>query len=284
MRFLDYVLACNSFDLNQYLPLLIDGRCMGHMRPAAVEAVLEFDHMFRRTAEGVELTTEGEGIRERSEPLGEVLQTLVERGALSHLHGEQYPATPGGRHQAWVLIDRAAAPFFGIRAFGQHLNGYVGDGQDLRLWIGRRSADRRNFPGKLDHLVAGGLPYGIGLEQNLLKECWEEAGLEPALARDARPVGTVTYCTSSQRGLKPDTLYCYDLQLPEEFEPRCTDGEVEGFELWPIKQVMEAIREDEVFKLNCNLVIIDFLIRRGYIGPEDEDYEALVTGLHPSLP
>lgn len=284
MRFLDYITACNNYDPADYEPLVIDGRRMGHMRPEAAEAVLAFDALFRRTAAGIELTTEREDIEQRSRPLAAVLGKLVETGLLSHLHGELYQATPGGRDQGRVLIDRAAAAFFGIRAFGQHINGYVGAGRELRLWVGKRSSDRRNFPGKLDHLVAGGLPYGIGFEENLIKECREEAGIAAALARTAVPVGTVTYVAASSRGLKPDTLYCYDLPLPEDFEPRCTDGEVEGFQLWPIDQVMETIRDGEAFKLNCNLVIIDFLIRHGYIGPGDEDYQDLVTGLHPALP
>ena len=47
---------------------------------------------------------------------------------------------------------------------------------------------------------------------------------------------------------------------------------------------METLEAGASFKLNCNLVIIDFLIRHGYISPEHEDYLFLVNGLHPSLP
>jgi hypothetical protein len=48
--------------------------------------------------------------------------------------------------------------------------------------------------------------------------------------------------------------------------------------------VAEIVRETEEFKANCNLVIIDFLIRHGLLDPDQEDYTRLVTGLHRSLP
>ena len=183
-----------------------------------------------------------------------------------------------------MLIDRAAAAHFGIRAFGQHLNGFVTGPDGLKLWVGRRSADRVHYPGRLDHLVAGGLPYGIDLRENLLKECWEEAGIAENLARAARPVGLVTYVAETPQGLKPDTLFCYDLQLPADFRPRCTDGEVAEFNLLPVQEVMELVRDTHEFKLNCNLVIIDFLIRHGLLGPEYPGYTELATGLHTRLP
>ena len=47
----------------------------------------------------------------------------------------------------------------------------------------------------------------------------------------------------------------------------------------PIEKVAKIVRETNEFKLNCNLVIIDFLVRHGYIGVEDEDYVEIVKGL-----
>ena len=74
--------------------------------------------------------------------------------------------------------------------------------------------------------------------------------------------------------------FCFDLELPSNFVPRNTDGEIESFALWPIERVAETVAETREFKDNCNLVIIDFLIRHGFIPPDDPDYVALVRGLH----
>lgn len=284
MRYRDYIEQCNRHELADFVPLMYGEHKLGYLRKSFAETISAWEALFTLTPDRVELTARGDGIDDRSRPWNRMLRELVEQGALGYLTGEPYPVTPAGRDQTLFVIDRAAAPLFGVRAFGQHINGFVRTADGLRLWVGKRAADRRNFPGKLDHLVAGGLPYAVSLAANLVKECWEEAGIPAELARCAMPTGAVTYVAESSRGLKPDTLYCYDLELPADFQPRCTDGEVEAFELWPIDKVMETLLAGPSFKLNCNLVIIDFLIRHGYIAPDHEDYLYLVNGLHPALP
>jgi hypothetical protein len=83
----------------------------------------------------------------------------------------------------------------------------------------------------------------------------------------------------NDHGLKPDTLFVYDLEMPEGMEPRNTDGEVEAFRLWPIDEVAEAVRGTDDFKFNVNLVLIDFMIRHGHLDPEDPEYLDLALGL-----
>ena len=61
--------------------------------------------------------------------------------------------------------------------------------------------------------------------------------------RSAKAVGAITYNLETEKGLKPDTLYCYDLELPTEFRPRCIDGEVAGFELLSIRDVMKIVAD-----------------------------------------
>jgi hypothetical protein len=65
--------------------------------------------------------------------------------------------------------------------------------------------------------------------------------------------------------LKRDALFCYDLELPLSFIPEPMDGEVESFELQTLDWVLQKIVEGgpNGYKPNCNLVIIDFLIRLG---------------------
>jgi len=93
----------------------------------------------------------------------------------------------------------------------------------------------------------------------------------------------VSYLRDGDWGLKPDTLYCYDLELPTNFEPRSLDGEVESFQLMPIEEVAALVDGSDQFKPNVNLVIIDFLVRHGLLGPERDDYLALAMGLRTGL-
>lgn len=59
--------------------------------------------------------------------------------------------------KAFFSLERAAAPYFGIKAYGVQMNGYVEREGQKFLWLGKRSQAKSTFPGMLDHLVAGGL-------------------------------------------------------------------------------------------------------------------------------
>jgi isopentenyldiphosphate isomerase len=284
MSFLDRIRDCNRWEPADFIPFTLGGDRVGHVRRSFAQQLRQWPKVFRVDPGEVAWVYPLPGFEDRSQAMQDVLEELAKRGVVSHLHGEKYPVTCGNRDQAHMLVDRACAPHFGVRAFGQHMNGFVrADGQ-LKMWIGRRSADRRVYPLHLDNLVAGGLPWGVSLADNLRKECREEADIPNELADCALPVSAVTYCRDSQRGLKPDVMYCYDLELPPDFEPRCTDGEVESFYLWPVEQVMDTVRETNELKLNCNLVVIDFLVRHGCISQDDPDYLQIVQGLRAPLP
>ncbi len=279
MSFLARIDDCNRWARGEFIPFLVDGEQLGMARLEFAENLCALGEAFSVSSSGLQWLSAPSGFAARTEAMQLLCDGLIARGLISHRHGEQYPVTPGRREDARFLIDRACAPYFGVRAFGQHLNGYVRKPDGLWMWIARRAADRRVYPNRLDNMVAGGLPWGISLDENLRKECAEEAGMPAELADRGIPVGAITYCRASKRGLKPDVMYCYDVELPADFTPRCQDGEVAGFELMPIEQVAEIVRDSDEFKLNCNLVIIDFLVRHGVLTPEYPDYLEIVQRL-----
>lgn len=163
------------------------------------------------------------------------------------------------------IVDRGALPSLGLIAHGVHVNGLVRRDGAMFLWVARRAADKALDPGKLDHLVAGGVPAGLDPSQTLIKEAAEEAAIPAALAATARETGQITYAMERAEGLRRDRLFCFDLDLPADFVPRPADGEVEGFELWPIARAVEAVRATDAFKFNVNLVLIDLFGRLGLI-------------------
>lgn len=277
---LSHIERLNRWDPQHFQGFHYAGERFGYLKPPLWEALSQWPDYFSIDGEGVYLNPDLDSFESRSKALMEVTAALVNQGVISHLHGERYPVTSHGRETAIATIDRTAAAYFGLRAYGQHLNGFVSSATGLKLWIARRAADRRIFPGKLDNMVAGGLPHDLSLAENLLKECREEASVPVTLVAQAKPVGVVTYCTETAVGLKPDTLYCYDLELPADFIPRNADGEVAEFMLLPVDEVLQLVSESEAFKPNCNLVLIDFFVRYGIINPESRDYIQLVQGLH----
>ena len=57
----------------------------------------------------------------------------------------------------------------------------------------------------------------------------------------------------SERGLFPNTEFVFDLELPADFIPNNSDGEVETFELLPAKVNLNFLHLDSYKKI-CGLV------------------------------
>ena len=284
MSWLDRIAECNRHDLSRFLPFEVEGKRIGWVRRSLTERLAERPEVFAVGAERVGFAAGLDTPERRSAALAEVVRDWRGSGLLRRVSGELLAVGAGMEEPPLFLIDRSAVQAFGFSAVGVHVNGYVRAPDGLHVWIAERAAGRHSYPGMLDNMVAGGQPAGLSLMENVVKEAAEEAGIPEALAQRARPAGAVTYCLETDAGLRPDILYVYDLELPAGFEPRNADGEVAHFELWPAARLAETVRDTRRFKFNCNLVIIDFLIRRGVLGPEEPDYAAILAGLRPQLP
>lgn len=253
---------------------------MGHVRPPFTEHLARFPDVFVVTREAVDLSPRLGSFEHRNRAVDAALRAIdAEGGIVAPWREELLPVAEAFGAPARLLMERAAVPMFGVRGYGVHLNGLVRVAGETRMWIARRSRDRGVEPGKLDQLVAGGQPAGLGLRENLLKECGEEAGMPAELAARAVAVGAISYVTERPEGLRRDVEFIFDLELPADFEPVNTDGEVESFELWPLDRVIETARGTDDFKFNCSLVVIDYLIRTGTIEPDEPDYLPILNGL-----
>ena len=280
VSYLDHIHACNNFDPSGFRPLYIGAARVGFVRPALALTLTRWPAVFRVGEDAVHVHERLDSFESRSAALDGALRQLAEQGEIPPWGEELYPVAADWQAPPLMQIERAACPPLGIRACGVHLNGFVRKADGIHMWVARRARDKPSFPGRLDNIVAGGQPIGLSLIDNLLKECREEAGIPADLARRCVPVGMVSYTHEAPQGCKPERMFCYDLQLPEDFEPVAVDGEVEAFYLWPIRQVADIVRDSGEFKFNCNLVIIDFLLRHGVLDPDTEaDYAALVHGL-----
>lgn len=169
---------------------------------------------------------------------------------------------------------------------GVHINGLVKGEDELppRMWIARRSKTKSKYAGMLDHIVAGGQPAGLSLMENVVKECMEEAGIPKELTLlGVRPAGAISYETYStkHKAVSRVVLFNYDLYLPPDFIPKPVDGEVDEFFLWTIDEIFESMDPDypDPIKPNCYSVIIDYLLREGYISPEIPGYLDIVKEL-----
>ncbi|MEM7169869.1 MAG: DUF4743 domain-containing protein [Pseudomonadota bacterium] len=279
MSLLDRIEACQFWQPQNYRPFAIDGERFGNIRQDLVQRLIDFPKVFHVTDTLVTFHERLTDFDSRSAAMADVVASLRAAGEIRQWRDEFYPVTRSWDVAPKLKMERGAVPDFGVRAYGVHMNGLAEKADGLHLWVARRSMTKQTAPGKLDHLVAGGQPHGMGILENLIKECGEEASIPPDLASRAQPIGLVSYVCARPEGLRDDICFCYDLMLPEGFKPENTDGEVDDFFLWPIEKVIDVLAAGEDFKFNCALVIIDLLVRKGYLTPDQQDYQAIVSGL-----
>ncbi|CCH58844.1 hypothetical protein TBLA_0A10660 [Henningerozyma blattae CBS 6284] len=198
----------------------------------------------------------------------------------------------------YILVERSMAGLLGIITYGIHINGYIKDpatGQ-LKFWIPRRSSKKQTWPSMLDNVVAGGLSHPFSISETVLKEATEEANLSPDFVKqNIKAVGVTSYFHYPGE-LEKDTFddessfivgeveYLYDIEFPISIIPKPNDGEVEAFNLFTLQQVVESLKKLE-FKPNCGLIMVEFLIRHGYINPDNEpNFLTIQNKIHRTLP
>jgi len=285
VSYLDRLAVIHDWDPSAYRPFLIDGQRVGRVQDATAQLLAPFTEVFTVTDSALYLAPSlaAADVDSRSAAVHGVLADLAEKGAVRRLRGETYAVAESWRAPTRMRLDRGAVPVLGTRSYGVHLNGYVPgtDGTVAGLWIGTRAPDKRVAPGKLDHLVAGGVSHGYGIQETLIKEAAEEADIPADLAARARPVGALSYVCEIEAGLRDDVLFIYDLALPESFVPRNTDGELTGFALWSLDDAMARVRDSDDFKFNVAPVMIDFFLRHGCLTPDSEPlYPEIAARMH----
>ncbi|KAF2126599.1 hypothetical protein P153DRAFT_81119 [Dothidotthia symphoricarpi CBS 119687] len=224
--------------------------------------------------------------------LQDLIDVIIEKNTFEVLagrHSEMY-RVPGA--VCPVSIERFAAPLFGTIGRGAHLTAYTHTPDGMKIWVPRRSANLKTYPGMLDSTVAGGVRADENPFSTIVHEADEEASLsEVVVRRDVKATGVLTYMHSTDHSffaekdlVIPDMLYVYDLELATNMVPIPKDDEVKEFYLMDIEEVEKALRSGE-FKVNSAVVMIDFFIRHGIVTEENEqDYEEICMRMHRRLP
>lgn len=215
------------------------------------------------------------------------LDDRLNKGWRNELYTVYYPTT-----QPYFLVERAFSVLLGVVTYGVHINGYIPANKSsngkLKMWIPRRSPYKPTYPGMLDNTVAGGLGHPHGIWETVVKECFEEAGLSQEFVEShTRATGVTLYMYGTKYGtVQPEVEYTYDIEFDNEDDviPHPEDGEAEYFKLLDLDEILDKLYNNE-FKPNCGLIIVDFLIRHGYITPENEpNYFTIVNRCHRNLP
>jgi len=271
-------------DLSRYRRFVVAGRHVGWVKPSLAQELAGRADIFRLAGNDLQMQPTLVDAEQRSAAMASVLADLRAQGRISGWRDELYPVNQSFGETPLLVMERAAAPLFGVVAYGVNLNGFVGRGWEMKIWVARRASTKSVDPNMLDLVVGGGQPLGLTPAENLLKECQEEAGIPVAIAEQARPVSIVTLLIEAAEGLRVGQQFNFDLELPEGFRPQNQDGEVAGFELIPVSELIHRLRSADEFMYDIALVLIDFLIRHGFVGPEERDYLPLISGLKQRIP
>jgi 8-oxo-dGTP pyrophosphatase MutT (NUDIX family) len=228
-----------TFRPERFVPLSLGGKRIGWVRPELAAHLASWPRVFAASPDRVALLN--------PDGLADAMEQLAKEGFIPGWRNERY------RIADLFDIERAAARPFGLTTQAVHLNGIVGG----RMWLARRSATKPIDPGMLDNLVGGGVTAGLTQLQVLVKEAWEEAGISATLAQKATPGGTMSVLREVPEGVQSEIISIYDLELPEDFQPRNQDGEVSEFLLLAFESVKR-----ETLTYEAGLVARDYFNRR----------------------
>jgi isopentenyldiphosphate isomerase len=278
--YLEHIARNNQHNLADFRPFYIDTQLMGYISKEFFTILQSETPYFLESPQGIVLSPKFDTFETKSSYFDTLLSTLLDKNLIDPFRNEYYGVAQSIENKPLFKIKRGASSYFGFRNYGVHLNGYVIKDNRMFMWIGKRSSSKQVAPHKLDHIVGGGLPIGLSVFENLVKESQEEANIPRDYLQQAKAVNGISYCRQTGPKLRRDTIFVYDLELPTTFIPNNEDGEVENFMLLSIEEIMAYLQQDDVFKFNCNLVLIDFLIRHGFLTPEDSNYLKIIAELH----
>jgi len=260
---LERVACASRIDPSTLLPLHSHGRQIGWLKPSFADVLMRYPAAFACEAPGIRVASIAQ--------MGKAVLALAAEGWITGWRDEPYDVRFGA--ESLFTIERAAFRRFGMLAGAAHLNGWVATDGGFKLWVARRSASKPIDPGMLDNLVGGGIAAGSTPAATLVKECGEEAGIDPAQAQCAAAAGCLRITRMVEDGVHDEIVHVFDLELPPRFVPANRDGEVAEFMLLEPAEVARRVASGE-FTIDAGAIAVDFLLRRGWLD-DPEIHEAI---------
>jgi 8-oxo-dGTP pyrophosphatase MutT (NUDIX family) len=255
--------AASAHDASARVRFAVNGLPVGSVARDHLQALRAWPQWLRVDDGGVALQAETARL---DAVLAQLNGALRDLGLIRAWRDEPFALFDPASGTRLATMERAAARFWGTLTLGAHATGYVADagGRPTHLWIAQRSASKATDPGLFDNLVGGGVPEGQSPRQALVREGWEEAGLQPEQMAGARACGVLCLKRDIAEGLQHEWLHAFDLELPAGLEPCNQDGEVAGFRCLPLDQALELAAGTQM-TVDAALVTLDFALRHALL-------------------
>ena len=274
--------ACAFDPADSLLPFTVEGVLAGWMKRSFADRLSQWPEFFSVRPRGVAMLGDFETALHRSVAIAEVVESLATETVINGWRGELVTVAETFYSPPLFHIERAASRYFGLTMYASHLNGLTTKNGAPHMWIAQRADTKAVDPGKLDNLAAGRIARGMGAFDTLVKESFEEAGIAPELANTAHGAGVVRCKREVEEGMHHEIMFVHDILLPENFVPQNQDGEVSGFQCIPIAELMARLEEDpDEFTVDAALVVLDCLIRRGFVTSDRKDYLEIIHAMRP---
>jgi hypothetical protein len=277
-----FVESVSTFDPSDtLLPFTVEGVLAGWMKKSFAERLEDWPEYFTIRPRGVGMTAHFETAEHRSAAMAEVVESLVMQEVILGWRDELVTVAESFYAPPLFHIERAASRYFGLTVYATHLNGLTARQGEPNMWLARRAENKHVDPFKLDNITAGRIARGYSPLDTLVKESFEEAGIDKTLIGQARAAGAVRCKREVAEGLHNEVIFVHDIILPESFVPENQDGEVASFECVPISDLITMLETPALFSTDAALVMIDCLLRRGYLRSDRTDYLDLVHAMRP---
>jgi 8-oxo-dGTP pyrophosphatase MutT (NUDIX family) len=277
-----FVEAASTFDpSDSLLPFTVEGVLAGWLKKSFAERLADWPEYFSIRPRGVGMTGHFETAEHRSAAMAEVVESLATQEVILGWRGELVTVAESLYSPPLFHIERAASRYFGLTVYASHLNGLTAREGQPYMWLAKRAESKHVDPLLLDNIVGGRIARGFSPLETLVKESFEEAGIGKELIGSARAAGAVRCKREVEDGLHNEVIFVHDIILSESFVPENQDGEVASFECVPIVDLLTKLETPSQFSIDAALVIIDCLLRRGYLNSDRDDYLDLIHAIRP---
>jgi len=241
-------------------PLTVAGKVAGWITAKAADSIRALPCV-HAAAEAVHVGRADMPTAALNHDLAQIAQTLRASGCLHGWRDELLDVFAEGR--AVAALERTALRPLGMLTRAVHLNAWTPEGE---LWAAQRAHTKPTDPGLWDTLVGGLCAAGETLEDSLLRESHEEAGLHACDLTGRTPLDAIARIHKRlPEGMQIEDVIVSECVLPASAAPANQDGEVSCIRALSPEMLWRMIRDD-AFTAEAELVILHSLLGRIHKG------------------
>ena len=284
MPFLRHILRHRHVDLTHFVPVYVEHEQIGWTKKDFAKLMGSFDFAWIFSEDRLTLNPALNGFEKISETVHDVFLEISAQGYFpikpdySSMGGDDW--LPVGQER-WTnplfQVHRFYGACIGIRRESVMLHAY----EDDKMWLAVRGAGVDDSVGCYDMIVSGCMTIGQTTHDALLHEGEEECGLtDDVMHAVKRGAELHTMYHNSAGFIQDEIFHVFDINTKNGFVPQVVKKmEVDHFELLPMDEVIRLVEKTDRVKAQISYILVDFLIRYGYLKSDMPAYEQIMEEL-----